>query len=337
MKEALFYKKIKNKTVRCELCNNNCLISLNKRGACGVRENKDGKLYSLVYGKAIAENIDPIEKKPLFHFLPGSYAYSVATVGCNLRCLFCQNWQISQLVKETGEIMGEDLQPREIIKRALNSGCESIAYTYTEPTVFFEYAFDTMKLAKTKGLYNIFVTNGYISEKALKKAALYLDACNVDLKSLNPSYYQEVCGIKLEPVLKNIESIKKLGIHLELTTLLIPTMNDSKKELENIAKFISKNLGKNTVWHISRFFPAYKLSKLPPTPVEKIKEAVEIGKKQGLNYVFAGNVFDPKLESTFCPNCENLLIERDGYIVRIAGIDNNRCTKCRKKIQGIKL
>lgn len=332
MKETLFYKKLKNKSVRCETCNHRCLISEGKRGVCGARENRDGKLVSLVYGKTIAENIDPIEKKPLFHFLPNTFSYSIATVGCNLRCLFCQNWEISQWPKSKKQIIGESLTPKSIVENTQKFGCQSIAYTYTEPTIFFEYALDTMKLAKKKGLFNIFVTNGYMTEKVLKKASLYLDAVNVDLKSFNPSFYQKICGAKLEPILKNLKLMKRLGFHIEITTLIIPGLNDSKEELKNIASFIFKNLGKETVWHISRFFPAYKLLSLPPTPISKIKEAVKIGKEQGLDFVFAGNVLDKNLESTFCPKCNNILIEREGYSVKILGLEGNKCTNCKKKI-----
>jgi len=258
-KEAVLYKKLAENKVRCEVCNHRCFIDDKKKGICGVRKNEGGKLYSLVYGKAIAENIDPIEKKPFFHFLPGTKSYSIATVGCNFRCRHCQNADISQISKErafkdSDLILGKDLPPEKVVENALNNNCSSIAYTYTEPTIFLEYALDTMKLAKKKGLKNNWVSNGYMTKKTLDLISPYLDAINVDLKGFDEDFYLEVCGAKLAPILENLKIIKRKKIWLEVTTLLIPTKNDSPKELKKIADFIVKELGPETPWHISRFF-----------------------------------------------------------------------------------
>jgi len=292
MKEALLYEKLGDKKVQCGLCNHRCIINDQKRGICGVRENRDGTLYSLVYGKIIAENIDPIEKKPLYHFLPKTFSLSIATVGCNFKCLHCQNADISQFTKEKAgfEIIGKEKKPEEIVKDAIEAKCPSISYTYTEPTIFLEFALDCMKLAKKKGLKNVWVSNGYMTKDALDMIDGYLDATNIDLKGFTEEFYRDICGAKLQPVLDNLKDIKKRGIHLEVTTLIIPGKNDSDKELQQIAEFIKKELGSDTPWHVSRFFPTYKMSDIEPTPVEKILRAAEIGKKAGLKYVYPGNV-----------------------------------------------
>ena len=285
-KEAILYEKLSGNKVRCGVCNHRCLIGDGKKGICGVRKNEKGKLYTLVYGKAIAENIDPIEKKPFFHFMPGTRSLSIATVGCNFRCMHCQNADISQ----TDFISGKDLLPERVVEDALENDCPSIAYTYTEPTIFVEYALDTMKLARKNKLKNVWVSNGYMTKETLDLIGLYLDAINVDLKGFTEKFYQEVCGAKLKPVLENLKRIKKKKIWLEVTTLIIPTKNDSPKELKNIAEFIKKELGAETPWHVSRFFPTYKMVDLLPTEVEKIYKAVDIGKKAGLKYVYGGNI-----------------------------------------------
>jgi pyruvate formate lyase activating enzyme len=286
MKEALLYKKLGGSKVQCNACNHRCVISDEKRGICGVRENQNGKLYSLVYGRIIAEHIDPIEKKPLYHFLSGTFSLSFATNGCNFRCLHCQNADISQ----NREILGEDKTPEQIVQDALDGKCPSISYTYTEPTVFIEFALDCMKLAHKKGLKNIWVSNGYMTKETLDLVGPYLDAVNIDLKAFTEEFYRDVCGVRLKPVLENLKEFVKRKIHLEITTLIIPGKNDSEKELQGIAEFIKKELGADIPWHVSRFFPQYKLSDVPPTPVEKIYQAVEIGKKAGLKYVHPGNV-----------------------------------------------
>lgn len=295
MKEAYLYKKLNNKTAMCQTCNHRCLIADGKRGICGVRENQEGKLYLLTYGQACAENVDPIEKKPLFHFLPHSQTLTIATVGCNLRCEWCQNYDISQGPKDKSLRckIGECdflLPPAKIISDAIKANCPSISYSYTEPTVYLEYALDTMKLAHKKQLKNIWVSNGYMSKETLDLINPYLDAANIDIKTLDKNKFAKYCGAT-EPqhILDNCKSLVKKGIHLEITTLIIPTINDNEEQLENIAKFIHNELGSDVVWHLSRYFPAYKMF-LSPTTVEKLQKAQEIGKKAGLKYVYLGNV-----------------------------------------------
>jgi len=296
-KKALFYKKIKGNKTKCYLCHHNCLISNKKTGACGARMNKDGILYSLVYAKPISINIDPIEKKPLYHFMPRTTTLSFGTMGCNFRCSWCQNWEISQGIKidakKTTEIMSKikTVKPKEIAKEALNSKCPSISYTYNEPTIFIEYALETMKLAKDTGLKNIWVSNGYFGSKAFKNIAPLLDAINIDLKGFSDRAYQKYCGARLKPVLKNLKRIKKTPhIHLEITTLIIPGINDSKKELKQLTSFVAQKLGNDTPLHFSRFFPCYKMTNIPPTSPEKLEEATKIGKSAGLKYVYKGNI-----------------------------------------------
>ena len=295
MKEALFYKKLADSKVKCELCQQSCQIDNGQRGLCGVRENKNGVLYTLVYGKVIAVHVDPIEKKPLYHFLPGTFSFSIATIGCNFRCLHCQNADISQASKEgyffeKKQIPGEKLDPDQIVLLAQKANCPSISYTYTEPTIFFEFAFDCMKLAHEKKLSNCWVSNGYTGRKALEMAKPYLDAVNIDLKFFKDSTYKKICGARLQPVLDNLVWYKENEIHLEVTTLIIPTLNDSDDELTEIAKFIKNKLGPDTPWHVSAFWPTYKLNDLPPTPQETIFKTKEIGEKVGLQYVHVGNI-----------------------------------------------
>ena len=298
MKEARFYENLDGK-VRCRLCNHYCIIKNGKRGICGVRENRDGRLFSLVYGRSIATGVEPIEKKPFFHFYPGTTAYSIATAGCNFHCLNCQNWEISQMPK-TGEggIIGKKLLPEEIVANAKRLGCKSIAYTYTEPTIFFEYAYDTARLAHKEGIKNVFVTNGYTSGEAIKEIAPFLDAANVDLKSFDEDFYRKICGAKLQPVLDNIRLYRELAIWVEVTTLIIPGYSDDKKQLRAIAEFI-KGIGEDIPWHITAFYPAYKLPDVPPTTIESLRRAREIGIKAGLKYVYEGNVPGEVLSATF--------------------------------------
>jgi len=329
MKEALFYKKLTDKKVQCYACNHKCLILPGNSGICSVRKNIDGKLYSLVYGLACAENVDPIEKKPFFHFLPGTDSLSVATVGCNFRCLNCQNWDISQGPKIAGKIDGFILPPEKIIEDALKNNCQSISCTYTEPTVFTEYALETMKLAKKSELKNAWVSNGYMSKDVLKTVSPFLDAINVDLKSFNEKFYQKVCGAHLKPVLENLKMIKKLGVWLEITTLALPALNDSAKEFKQIAKFIKDELGDETPWHISKFSPeiSWKMQTYSPTLKKTIKEARDIGLKAGLKYVYTGNLLDNVGENTYCPKCKTLNIKRIGF--SIERLDKNgKCHKC---------
>lgn len=329
----MFYEKLQENIVHCHLCNHHCRISTGKRGICGVRENINGTLYSLVYGKLIAAAVDPIEKKPLFHFLPGSRAYSIATVGCNFSCLNCQNYDISQMPKPKRPIAGEDATPEEVVQAAKQYQCESIAYTYTEPTIFFEYAYDIAKLAKKEGIKNVFVSNGYMTEEALRTIAPYLDANNIDLKSFSNEFYNKICGAKLEPVLNSIRLHKELGIWIEITTLVIPSLNDSEENFRKIAEFIKK-LDEDIPWHVSAFYPTYKLSNLTPAPVETLEKARKIGLEIGLKYVYQGNVPGER-GNTYCPNCGKLLIRRLGYKVMEYNVKDSKCQHCGAEIKGI--
>lgn len=335
MKEAVLYHKEKDK-VRCDLCSHRCLIGDGKRGVCMVRENKGGRLYSLVYGKTIAANVDPIEKKPLFHYKPGTDSFSIASIGCNFRCEFCQNWDISQKSKNGSEIVGREMSPEEIAESATGTGCQSIAYTYTEPTIFFEYAQDTAKIARKRGLGNVFVTNGFMTPECLDHAK-WLDAANVDLKSFSDEFYRKVCGARLEPVLESLKGMVKRGIWVEVTTLIVPTKNDSEEELRQIAEFIKNELGTFVPWHVSRFHPDYKLTDLRATPIETIKRAREIGLETGLRYVYSGNVPHENAENTYCYNCDELLIERYGFNVARNNVEDSRCPSCKVKIDGVGL
>lgn len=336
LKEAGFFEKLTDKKVRCFLCSHRCSNIADKGfGICGVRQNIGGVLYTLVYGKVIASHVDPIEKKPIFHLLPGSTSFSIATIGCNFRCGFCQNWQISQSRPKDKKlnISGSSVSPGEIVKSAKKHRCVSISYTYTEPTIFFEFAFDTAKIAKEEGLYNIFVTNGYMTGEALNEISPYLDAANVDLKSFSDEYYRKVCGAHLEPVLESIRLMKKLNIWVEITTLIIPGMNDSQGELTEIAKFIA-SVDKNIPWHISRFHPDYKFDSVEATPLAALNLAREVGKRQGLNFIYVGNCFAPDLENTYCPNCRRLLIKRMGFEVLENSLIDSQCPDCKINIAG---
>ncbi|OGC12339.1 AmmeMemoRadiSam system radical SAM enzyme [candidate division WOR-1 bacterium RIFOXYA12_FULL_52_29] len=334
-REALFYKKLEDQKVKCELCPHHCLISDRGRGICGVRENQGGELISLVYGKLVSAQIDPIEKKPLFHFLPGSTTYSIATVGCNFRCDFCQNFGISQSPRDKKVIVGQETSPEQIVEAALESKTLSISYTYTEPTIYYEYALDCAKLAREKGLKNIFITNGYIDPAPLEAIAPYLDAANIDLKSFRDDFYRKICGGQLMPVLETIKLMKKLKIWIEVTTLIIPGVNDSLEELAEIAGFI-RGLGEETPWHVSGFYPANKMLDRPPTPASALSKAREIGLKSGLQYVYAGNVPIPEGEDTLCPQCGKPLITRAQFRTW-SNLVNEKggCPACQKSIAGV--
>jgi len=338
MKEAVLYERLEKGNVRCILCGHRCLIKDGKRGICAVRENKEGILYTLVYGKVIARHIDPIEKKPLFHFHPGSTSYSIATVGCNLRCTHCQNYEISQYPKERPdvEIPGEDMTPEEIVGLAVKDRCLSISYTYTEPTIFFEFAYDTARIARERGLKNVFVSNGYTTPEATKVIAPYLDANNIDLKSFRDEHYRKVCGGKLQPVLDTIRLMKESGVWVEVTTLIIPTYNDSEEELQDIAGFI-KSVSIDIPWHVTQFYPTYKLLDQPRTPIRTLRRAREIGLEVGLRYVYEGNVPGEGGESTYCHNCGKILIDRYDYIIKGNYIKDSKCPNCGSVIGGIGL
>ncbi len=335
MKEALLYESLDRNRVRCNLCNHRCKIHDGKRGICGVRENQDGTLYSLVYGKTIAEHIDPIEKKPLFNFLPGSRAFSIGTVGCNFRCKHCQNFDISQYPHEhKGEIIGQDRTPEQIVAAAKAAGCETIAYTYTEPTIFFEFAHDTAMLAQEEGIKNVFVSNGYMSSEAAYQIAPYLDAINIDIKAFTDKFYKEICGARLKPVLETIRLMKKLGVWVETTTLIIPGLNDKEDELRDIARFV-KNVGTEVPWHVTRFYPIYKLQDRPPTPVAILRRAREIGMEEGLRYVYEGNVPGEAGENTYCYDCGSVVMERSGFGFIRNNLQDGKCPECGRKIDGV--
>jgi len=334
MREAMFWAKAEGGKVRCSLCRFRCLIAEGQRGICGVRENVNGVLQTLVYGKSIAENVDPIEKKPLFHYLPGTKSFSIATAGCNFRCLHCQNYEISQLPRTRHEIPGRLLPPAEIVQRALASGCRSIAYTYTEPTIFYEYAFDTAVLAQQAGLGNVFVSNGYITPEALEHISPYLDAANIDLKGFSEKFYREVAGATLAGVLDCLKVYKRLGIWIEVTTLIIPGHNDDEADLKGIARFIAEELGTETPWHVTAFYPTYKMLDRPPTPVATLRRARAIGREAGLRYVYEGNVPGEDGENTLCPNCGRTVVERRGFRLGAVSVRDGRCEFCGAPIDG---
>jgi pyruvate formate lyase activating enzyme len=325
-KEAMLYARLEKQIVRCSLCAHRCTIKPGRRGICGVRENQEGTLYTLVYADAIAVHVDPIEKKPLFNFLPGSRSFSIATVGCNFHCRFCQNADISQAPREGVSLAGEELLPEQVVRAAKRYACDSIAYTYTEPTIFFEYAYDTAELAHEEGLKNIFVTNGYMTVEALEKIQPYLDAANVDLKSFDDGFYRRVCGARLQPVLETIEAMHQRGVWVEVTTLLIPGLNDSDQELEQIAQFLA-GIDPDIPWHVSRFTPRYKMLDRTHTPGDTMDRAAEIGREAGLRYVYVGNVPGNTHENTYCPSCGAVAIGRIGYHTTL-NLEGNRCASC---------
>jgi pyruvate formate lyase activating enzyme len=336
MKEALLYEKLADQKVHCYLCNHHCQISDGKRGICAVRENHRGTLYTLVYRKLISRNVDPIEKKPMFHFAPGSQSFSIAAVGCNFRCDFCQNYQISQMPRDEKRIVGEDVSPEEIVATAIKTGCRTIAYTYTEPTIYFEYAYDIARLATPAGLKNIFVTNGYMTEDALRTIHPHLHGANVDLKAFGEDFYQKRCGGKLAGVLQSLRVMKELGVWVEITTLIIPGLNENEEELKNLAQFIA-SLGPETPWHISRFHPMYKMLDRSPTSVQILEKARKIGMDAGLRYVYTGNVPGDTGEDTYCYHCGNLLVDRMGFQVRKYRIQGKKCYHCGSPIDGVDL
>jgi len=334
--EAYLYEPLEDKKVKCNLCSHRCVIKEGRRGKCSVRENRTGMLHTLVYDKVIARHVDPIEKKPLFHFLPGTLSYSIATVGCNLRCRFCQNADIAQMPADhKGIISGDAVSPQAVVAAAEKSGCRSIAYTYTEPTVFFELAYDTAKIAHAHQIRNVFVTNGYMTAEALEMINPYLDAANVDLKAFTDKYYKELCGARLKHVQATLTRMKALGIFVEVTTLIVPGLNDDTAELQDLAGFIAHDLGTDTPWHISRFHPTYKLTDRPPTPLKTLTRAREIGLETGLKYVYTGNVPGNSGENTYCYSCGEMVIERWGFQVGALRIKDGRCALCGAEIDGV--
>jgi pyruvate formate lyase activating enzyme len=334
--EAYLYETRDDGTVKCRLCHHACVIKPGRSGICGVRSNDGQVLTTRVYGRLVARNVDPIEKKPLYHFLPGSGSYSIATVGCNFACRFCQNADIAQMPRDQGgSVVGASVRPDDVVADALRQGCRSIAYTYTEPTIYFEFAYDTARIARTRGLRNVFVTNGYMSGRALEMIAPYLDAANVDLKAFEDDYYKTFCAARLEPVLDTLRHMKKLGIWVEVTTLVVTGLNDDPDELQRLADFIGGELGPETPWHISRFHPTYRMTDRPPTPLATLQTARQIGVQAGLHYVYLGNVPGNEGADTYCHQCGQRLIERKGFFIRGNRIVEDRCPACDAKVSGV--
>jgi pyruvate formate lyase activating enzyme len=331
--EAMYYKMIDEKTAWCRLCPQKCILTEGVRSVCRVRELSQGKLYTLVYGNPCSVHVDPIEKKPIFHMLPGSISFSIATAGCNLRCKHCQNWQISQFPPE--ETVNYKLSPEEVVKKALEAKSRSIAYTYSEPIVFYEYMLDTAKLAKKKNIKGVWVTAGYINEEPLKELAKYIDAANIDLKGFTDEFYIPVCGGRLKYVLETLKTAQKEGIWVEVTNLIIPTLNDDLKTIEKMCRWLKENLGPDVPLHFSRFHPMYKLRNLSPTPVKTLEEARKTALRVGLNYVYIGNVPGHEGNNTYCPNCKKILIQRLGYKILQNNIEGGKCKFCGRKIPGI--
>lgn len=336
MKEAMLYRKGERNRTDCFLCAQHCRIEPGQRGKCGVRENRDGVLVSLVYERLIAQNVDPIEKKPLFHFHPGSRSLSAATVGCNFSCAFCQNADISQAPRGDIAVPSRKIPAKMLVERALDNRCASISYTYTEPTVFMEYAVEAAELAHAVGISNVFVTNGYMTGEALHAAAPFLDAANVDLKAFSDRFYVERCGGRLKPVLQTLEAMKRHGIWVEVTTLLIPGLNDSPDELKQLAGFLV-SLGPETPWHVTRFHPDYRLLDRPATPLQTLRTAREIGLEAGLHFVYTGNVPGDDGENTYCHGCGKVLIERRGFSIRIGALKGGTCSGCGAAMPGVGL
>jgi pyruvate formate lyase activating enzyme len=333
MQEADFYSMMEDGQIACQLCAHACRIAEGKTGVCKVRLHRAGKLYSLDYGHLIAEHADPIEKKPLYHFLPGSQAYSIASPGCNFRCAWCQNWDISQACDMASFEEIPLTTPENVVARALASGCESIAYTYTEPTIFYEYCRDVGRIAKANGLKNVFVTNGYMQKDVIDDMSTWLDAANVDIKAFDDAVCKRYMGAHLQPVLDACETLVRAGIWLEVTTLLVPGLNDDQTQLEGLAAFIAGNLGKVTPWHISKYYPNYQYDASAPTSMRSIQNAVAIGRKAGLKFIYVGNAGVDL--PTRCPGCGEVLIEREGFRPRVNQVKQGHCPFCGTKIPGI--
>ncbi len=330
----MLWEPADGQAVRCKLCGHRCMIQPGQTGVCRVRRNEDGTLVSMNFGKLVALNVDPIEKKPLFHFLPGSKSVSVACAGCNFQCEFCQNWRISQSPLD-GPIEGQAVSPEQIVSAAINYDAASISYTYTEPTIFYEMAYETSRLARGKGIRNCFVTNGFFTEEAVEKIAPTLDAANVDLKAFRDETYRRVMNARLEPVLACMRALVRAGVWLEVTTLVVPGLNDSQQELGDIARFIADDLGSEVPWHVSRFHGDYKDHDTPTTPIETLEKACELGSQAGLKHVYSGNVAGQADESTYCSNCGRTLIDRYGFSVRKVSLVAGKCPDCQTPLAGV--
>lgn len=319
--------------IKCKLCPKGCVISAGESGECRIRINIDGKLKAVTYGFPVAVHMDPIEKKPLFHFLPGSDILSIATAGCNLHCKNCQNWEISQANPE--DVNAYFLPPEKLVKTAIKSGSSSIAYTYTEPLVYYEYTLDSSILAHENGLRNVLVTAGYLNREPLRKLYSYTDGANIDLKAFSDSFYREICGGTLLPVLDSLILAKKMGVWVEVTNLVIPTLNDSEQMIRKLSKWVKENLGPETPLHFSRFYPRYKLTNLPPTPSSTLERARQIAMGEGLYYVYIGNLYTREGENTYCPQCGRVLIKRKGFSVLENNLISGKCKFCDRKVEGV--
>ncbi len=326
IKEGVLYDELPGNKVKCNVCAHRCTIAESKVGICGTRKNIKGRIHTLIYNTVSSEAVDPIEKKPLYHFLPGTLSYSLGTIGCNFRCLHCQNWNISQVSLE--EAYTKEITPEEAVRRALAAGCSSISWTYNEPAIWHEYTYDSAVLAKKAGLKTIYVTNGYITPEALRRMASYLDAYRVDIKSFSDEFYKKVCGARLAPVLESTKLAKELGMHVETITLVIPGRNDSKEELAHIARWVHDNLGEDTPMHFTRFHPMHKMDHVAATPLSTLEMAHGIAKKEGMRFVYLGNVGGHKYENTYCPRCDALLIERAGFRVGEVRVKDGKCARC---------
>lgn len=349
IKEGVLFEKLPDNKVKCQICSHRCTIADGKFGICRTRQNKNGKLYTLIYNTVSSEAIDPIEKKPLYHFMPGTLSYSIGTIGCNFRCQHCQNWNISQVLAESNfenpvisKYLNEssntmEITPESAIKRALASGSKSISWTYNEPAIWHEYTYDSAVLAKKAGLKTIYVTNGYITEEALQHIAPYLDAFRVDIKSFSDDFYKKICGARLAPVLESTKLAKELGMHIETITLVIPSKNDSPEEISLLVRWVYENLGVDTPMHFTRFHPMYKMDHIDPTPVDTLEMAYDIAKKIGMKFVYLGNVAGHRYENTYCPKCNALLIDRMGFRVSGIKIKDGKCNECGECIAIVEL
>jgi pyruvate formate lyase activating enzyme len=333
--DAMLWEKLDGEKVQCELCEHRCEILAGKYGICRVRENQAGVLRAMNYDAVVAVNVDPIEKKPLFHFLPGTRSLSIAAPGCNFQCEFCQNWRISQAPREGRDLGGQAVGLRQIVSAAKRQRCESISYTYTEPTVFFELAYDTCRLARPEGLRNCFVSNGYMTPKAVETIAPHLDAINVDLKAFRDETYRRIMKARLEPVLVCLRALVAAGVWTEVTTLVVPGMNDSPEELKDIATFIARELGPHVPWHVSRFHADYRMADRGGTPVATLELATRLGLEAGLKYVYCGNVPGHADERTRCPKCGTVIIDRMGFAVRAMRMKEGACGQCGERIEGV--
>ncbi|MDV5121497.1 MAG: AmmeMemoRadiSam system radical SAM enzyme [Candidatus Scalindua sp.] len=331
--EAMYYKKLPDIRVECELCPRACQVADLERGYCGVRENRNGKYYTLVHSRVCSRYADPIEKKPLFHYLPGTKAYSIATAGCNIECKFCQNWQISQFRPE--QIDNIKLTPEEVIRFAQEKKCDTIAYTYSEPVVFYEYMYDTARVGKREGVGSVMISNGYIKKEPLVELCKELSAVKIDFKAFTEKFYKETCSGELKPILETLVTLKEIGIWFEIVMLVIPTLNDSDKELNDMCSWIYENLGPDVPVHFSRFHSTYKIKNLPPTPTKTLEKARNIAIESGLNFAYTGNVPGHPGESTYCPDCKEVLIKRVGYTILQYSLNGNKCGNCKHPIPGV--